>query len=64
LASAGLSISRPDSVFDQAERGSKFIEPTNSRWLSNTATLACRRRNDRPKLPNALTSRASVGLTS
>jgi hypothetical protein len=47
-ASCGLSITAPSSVLVVAERGSRFIEPTNSCLRSITTSFACRRPSEAP----------------
>src|SRR5690606_2877879 len=50
-ASRGLSITKPSSVFNSAERGSKLNDPTKTRLSSMVSVLACRLEPELPKGP-------------
>ena len=63
-ASGGLSIIAPSSVLIVAERGSRFIEPMNSRFLSITTSLACNLPSDDANRNGRLLSRSRDELSS
>jgi putative cardiolipin synthase len=63
-ASSGLSMKTPSSVFCVSERGSRFIEPMNTRCPSTTTVFACSRPCDDAPKPSRLLRLVRPGLSS